>query len=359
MKYFLFVVTSIITFVISFLGIWIIYYHVSLSAVSSKSDPVNFVVEEGNNYYSITNDLLKNNLIKSKYSYRIYLKLHKPSHIKAGVYQLDRNMDVEKIIKTLSGNIKHDLNSVSITFKEGKNMRYIIEQIATNTDNSEEDVKETLKDQEYLKSIIKKYWFIDEEILNGDIYYSLEGYLSPNTYTFRKNISVKEIFNVMLDQMNKELEPYKNDMKKSSYTPHQLITLASIIELEGGTDISDRKGISGVFYNRLKGNWSLGSDVTTYYGAGVDLTERDLTSVELNNENAYNTRVSTMAGKLPVGPICNPSTISIEAALYPTEHDYYYFVSDKTGKTYFTKTDKEHIDKKNELIKARLWYKYE
>ena len=66
MKYFLFVVTSIITFVISFLGIWIIYYHVSLSAVSSKSDPVNFVVEEGNNYYSITNDLLKNNLINPK-----------------------------------------------------------------------------------------------------------------------------------------------------------------------------------------------------------------------------------------------------------------------------------------------------
>ena len=115
----------------------------------------------------------------------------------------------------------------------------------------------------------------------------------------------------------------------------------------------------GVFYNRLKDNWSLGSDVTTYYGAGVDLTERDLTSVELNNANAYNTRVSTMAGKLPVGPICNPSTISIEAALYPTEHDYYYFVSDKTGKTYFTKTDKEHIDKKNELIKAGLWYTYE
>ena len=100
MKYFLFVVTSIITFLISFLGIWIIYYYVSLSPVKSKSEPVNFTVEEGKNYYSIANDLLKNNLIKSKYSYKIYLKLHKPSHIKAGVYQLDRNMNVEKIIKS-------------------------------------------------------------------------------------------------------------------------------------------------------------------------------------------------------------------------------------------------------------------
>lgn len=358
MKYFLFIITSIITFIISFFSIWIIYYHVSLSAVSRKSEPVNFVVEEGNNYYSIANDLLKNGLIKSKYSYKIYLKLHRPSHIKAGVYQLDRNMSVEKIVKTLSGNIKHDLNSVNVTFKEGKNMRYIIEQIVANTDNKEDDVKDVLKDQEYLKELSKKYWFIDDEILNSDIYYSLEGYLSPNTYTFRKDVSVKEIFNIMLDQMDKELKPYKDDMKKSSYTPHQLLTIASIVELEG-TDGSDRKGIAGVFYNRLNANWSLGSDVTAYYGAGVELSERDLTPVELNHQNAYNTRVSSMMGKLPVGPICNPSIESIEAALYPTEHDYYYFVSDKTGKTYFTKTDREHIAKRNELIEAGLWYTYE
>lgn len=43
-----------------------------------------------------------------------------------------------------------------------------------------------------------------------------------------------------------------------------MMTLASIIELEAGK-ADDRKGVAGVFYNRLNSGWSLGSDVTTYY----------------------------------------------------------------------------------------------
>ena len=358
MKRFLFIITSVITFVISFFGIWIIYYHVSLSPVSNKNRNVNFTVKEGSNFYSIADDLASKNLIKSSFSYKIYLKLHKPKKIKAGVYQLNKNMSVPKIIETLSGDIKHDLNSVTITFKEGKDMRYIIDEIVKNTDNSEDDVLNVLKDKEYLNSLVKKYWFISDEILNADIYYSLEGYLSPNTYSFRKNLSVKEIFNVMLDEMDKSLSKYKKSIKDSNYTTHQLLTLASIVELEG-TIGTDRKGIAGVFYNRLNNNWNLGSDVTAYYGAGVSLSERDLTTSELNDSNPYNTRISSMAGKLPAGPICNPSLESIDAVINPTESEYYYFVSDKNGKTYFSKTDKEHIKKRNELIEAGLWYTYD
>lgn len=358
MKRFLFIITSIITFVISFLGIWVIYYHVSLGPVSNKSESINFSVKKGSNFYTITNDLVKKKLIKSSFSYKLYLKLHKPTNIKVGVYRLNKNMGVKKIVKALSGDIKHDLNSVSVTFKEGKDMRYVISEIAKNTDNTEEDVKETLKDKEYLQSIVDKYWFIKEEILNENIYYSLEGYLAPNTYSFRKDTSVKEIFNVMLEEMDKSLSKYKKAITESKYTPHEIITIASIIELEG-TVGTDRKGIAGVIYNRLNNNWSLGSDVTAYYGAGVSLSERDLTTTELNDSNPYNTRISSMSGKLPIGPICNPSIESIEAALNPTEHDYYYFVADKNGKTYFTKTDKEHIAKRNELIEAGLWYTYE
>ena len=110
-----------------------------------------------------------------------------------------------------------------------------------------------MKDKDYLKSLIKKYWFIGEEILNDDIYYSLEGYLAPNTYSFRKNTSVKEIFNAMISEMDQNLSKYKNIINNSKYTPHELLTLASIVELEG-SEGTDRKGIAGVFYNRLPNN---------------------------------------------------------------------------------------------------------
>lgn len=358
MKNFLFITTSIITFVISFLGIWFIYYQLSLRAVSDSSTVVNFSVEEGSNFHSIAEKLKDSGLIRSKFVYRLYIKINKPSSIKAGVYQLNKNMSVAEIVEALSGDFKHDLNSVTITFKEGKNMRYIINQIVSNTDNTEEDILKTLKDEKYLKELIDKYWFITDEILNTDIYYSLEGYLYPNTYTFRKDVTVKEIFNVMIEQMDKNLSSYENDINASPYSSHQILTLASIVELEGVND-SDRSGIAGVFYNRINNNWNLGSDVTTYYGAGIDLNERDLTKEELNDNNPYNTRSSSMISKLPIGPICNPSLASIKAALYPQSHDYYYFVSDKNGKTYFTKTEQEHLSKKNELIEAGLWYTYE
>lgn len=357
MKNFLFITTSIITFVISFFGMWFIYYQLSLRAVSDKSTVVNFSVEQGSNFYSIAEKLEDSGLIRSKFVYRLYIKIHKPSSIKAGVYQLNKNMSVAQIVESLSGNFKHDINSVTITFKEGKNMRYIVDQIVSNTNNTEEDILKTLKDEEYIKGLIDKYWFITDEILNTDIYYSLEGYLYPNTYTFRKDVSVKEIFNVMIEQMAKSLSSYENDINASPYSLHQILTLASIIELEGVNSL-DRGGIAGVFYNRINNNWNLGSDVTTYYGAGIDLNERDLTKEELNDNNPYNTRSSSMISKLPVGPICNPSLESIKAALYPQSHDYYYFVSDKNGKTYFTKTEQEHLSKKNELIEAGLWYTY-
>ncbi len=357
MKKTLFIITSIITFVISFFGIWLVYYHISLESVSKNNIAVNFAVEEGENFYSIADKLKNENLIRSKFVYKLYIKFNQPSKIKAGVYQLNKNMTVKDIVKNLSGNIKHDINSVTITFKEGKNMDYVINQIVSNTKNTKEDIINTLNDKEYLNQLISKYWFITEDILNSNLYYSLEGYLYPNTYTFKNDVTVKEIFNVMIDQMDINISKYKKNIENSSFNPSQIITLASIIELEG-INSSDRSGISGVFYNRLKRNWSLGSDVTAYYGARVELNKRNLTTAELNDDNPYNTRISSMMGKLPVGPICNPSIDSIKAALNPEQHDYYYFVSDKNGKTYFTKTDIEHSAKINELKKAGLWYTY-
>ena len=65
-----------------------------------------------------------------------------------------------------------------------------------------------------------------------------------------------------------------------------------------------------------------------------------------------------MAGKLPVGPICNPSIDSIEAVLNPTKHNYYYFVADKNKKTYFSKTSSEHTATIAKLKKDNLWYTY-
>ena len=112
-------------------------------------------------------------------------------------------------------------------------------------------------------------------------------------------------------------------------------------------------------YNRLAQNMSLGSDVTTYYAIRVDIGDRDLYEKEINTYNAYNTRGPNMNGKLPVGPIAAPSEQSINAALNPYDESYLYFVSDKNGEMYFTKTYEEHQQMVDTLKKKGLWYEYD
>ena len=130
---------------------------------------------------------------------------------------------------------------------------------------------------------------------------------------------------------------------------HYYITMASIVELEG-TNTLNRKMIVGVFKNRLASGYNLGSDVTTYYGLQANMNE-DLASSDFTKENAYNTRTNSMVGKMPVGPICSVSLSSVEASINPTDNDYLFFVADKHGKIYYSRTNAEH-DKKVQEIKA-------
>jgi UPF0755 protein len=135
------------------------------------------------------------------------------------------------------------------------------------------------------------------------------------------------------------------------------LSLASVVELEGNTD-TERAGIAGVFFNRLNSKMSLGSDVTTYYAFHLNMAESDLTTKQLQTYNAYNTRGPNMEGKLPVGPICNPGEVSINAVLNPTNTDCYYFVSDKDGNAYFSKTYAEHQKIIQELKDNDMWFTY-
>ena len=333
----------------------IIWYKSSLKAVSKESTKTKVTIEIGSSNEKIANVLNDANLLRSKLAFKLYVKLNKVDGFQAGDYELDQNMTVLEIIEALKTGIVMK-EQVKITFVEGKNMRWIASTIAKNTDNSEQDVYSLLQDSSYIDSLISKYSFLTEEIKNNDIYYPLEGYLFPDTYFFDgKDVTVKEIFETMLDKMEEVLSSY--DLSKSKYTIHELITLASIVELEG-TSASSRKDVASVLYNRISSNMSLGSDVTTYYAYKIEIGERDLKTSELYTYNPYNTRGPEMFGKLPVGPICSPSKSSIEAAINPNKTNYLYFVADKNGKVYFASTLSEHEKIVNNLKTEGLWYEY-
>lgn len=312
-------------------------------------------ITNGASYLTIAQLLKENKLIRSTFGYKIYIKVHKPKPIDACSYYLSENMGVKKIVKILSTSCKGDPSAIKITFKEGINIRQMAKLIASKTNNSEDSVYELLKDNEYLDELIEKYWFLTNEIKNEDIFYPLEGYLFPNTYEFaNKDVEIKTIFEKMLKETDKQLKPFKETIENSEFSLHEFLTLVSIVELES-SDCNDRAGIAQVFYNRLRDNWSLGSDVTTYYGLKKEMSEHNLTIKELNEYNAYNTRCVKMK-TLPIGPICNSGINAILATLNPKEHNYYYFAADKNGKTYFTVTEKEHNQVIKELKEEKLWF---
>ncbi len=356
------IIALIILFFIILIGIFgvITFYNSSLKAVmADDSNEVIVEIKNGSTATDIAEVLKEKNLIKNTFAFKIYTKLNKINGMQAGTYKLNQNMDVMQIVENLQKGTDYYPDEINITFLEGKNMRWIAKTISENTSNTEDDVFEKLEDENYIKSLIEKYWFLSDTILDKNIYYPLEGYLFPDTYTFsNSNVTVEQIFSAMLDQMNDKLEGYKQSIESNGYNVHKLLTVASVVELEAA-NVEDRSGVASVVYNRIRNNMSLGSDVTTYYAIKVDMSERDLYQSELNKYNPYNTRGPNMEGKLPIGPISTVSEESIEAALNPDDTDYLYFVADKNGKIYFGKTVEEHNRNIQTLQSQGLWYSYE
>ncbi len=301
----------------------------------------------------IAEQLKKADLIRSTTFFKIYLKLFNVKDLKAGKYELTKNMSLKEIVDKLKEGNHFSEDEISITFREGITMRDVAKVIASNTNNTEEDVMKLVSDTDYLKGLIKDYWFITDAILDSKIYYSLEGYLYPETYRFmNKDVTVKEIFEKLLKQMDTVLTPYKEEIEKNKYNVHEILTLASIVEKEVKNKEDYRSKVASVFINRLDKGMSLGSDVTTRYSLKIDDAKQVLKKSEYAAENAYNTRSSSMAGKLPAGPISTISESSIKAVLNHAETDYIYFIANiQTGETFFYNNAREFEAKKAELSK--------
>lgn len=335
-----------------------LWYKSAIKPVQSNSEKVEIEIAQGSGISKIAEQLESSGIIKSADAFKIYCKVNNRTAMQAGKYNIDKNMSVEEIINQFeNGNIIDE--TVTITFPEGKNMRDVVSIIAEKTNNTEEKIYEVLDDEEYLNELIDKYWFMTDDIEDKDIYYSLEGYLYPDTYIFENaDVDAKVIFGKMLDKMETVLDNYKDEIENSKYSAHEVLSLASVVELEARNE-EDRAGVAAVFINRLNKKMGLQSDVTTYYALKLNMDERDLTSKELETKNPYNTRSSSMAGKIPVGPICMMSESSIKAVLEHEDTKNLFFVADKNGKVYFSETNAEHENTIKELKEQGLWYTYD
>lgn len=287
-------------------------------------------IPSGSSVSSIADILSENKLIKNELVFKAVVKLgNKAPKIKAGKYLLNQTYSNNDILNLLvSGKTYND--GIKITIPEGSTSKEITDMLI----NAKLGNKET-----YEKLINNPSEFYDKfEFLNEDDIISLEGFLYPNTYYFDEESSEKEILSSMLSHFSKEYtDKLKKKQQEMKLTLQEVVNLASIIEKEAVLD-KDRPTIASVFYNRLKIDMALQSDATIQYI--FDERKKIVTYKDLEINSPYNTYKNV---GLPPTPVANPGIKSIEAALYPDDTEYYYFVAKMDGGNNYSETYEKHL----------------
>lgn len=311
-------------------GIGNIYYRSASKAVDPKSNKEIIVeIPEGSRAKDISNILREEKLIKNKRVFVSNVKNSKNAEkVKAGKYKFSQNMNNKMIIdKLIAGKIYQD--GIKVTFPEGSVSTDVVDKLVKNGIGKREVYVKLFRSP---KEFSKKYSFLSNSKIT-----TLEGFLYPETYFFKKGITEKEVFEKMLAEFekkyNKEVKPI---IEKNKFDFYDTIIMASIVEKESVND-EDRDIIAGIFYNRLDKNMKLQSDAVLQYG----LPERKSRVLykDLKVETPYNLYLN--AG-LPPTPVANPGIKSLIAAARPKDTDYLYFVTGTDGKNYYSKTFEEH-----------------
>ncbi len=156
---------------------------------------------------------------------------------------------------------------------------------------------------------------------------NLEGYLFPSTYRITRRTSADQLVQLMISEFRKEWKKIAAAAEPDR-SLHEIVTLASLVEKETAVP-AERPVVASVYMNRLRTGMKLDCDPTTIYAALLEDRYRGtIYRSDLASNNAYNTYQHT---GLPPGPIANPGSASLKAAVTPAETDYLYFVAKADG----------------------------
>lgn len=294
-----------------------------------NDEPVEFVVQRGDTLNSVAERLYDEGVIRSRLWFR-YNGQDVASRIRPGTYTIDSGTTINDLYEIIQ--VGEQEAQVSVTFPEG----FILYQFAQKIEEAGLGTRD-----EFIEATEDVYRERYADRFENDLlYYSLEGYLFPETYNFSTKGTVTQIVERLVDTGENLWTPEMEAKREAlGMTRHEIMTLASLIEREAYND-EERGTISGVIFNRIAVGMPLQIDATVIYGIGEG--KEHMTRVlyqDLESDNPFNTyRIQG----IPPGPIASPGRNSIEAALNPEEHSYYYYVMGANGHV-FAETYNEHL----------------
>ena len=317
---------------------------------SVDNRPVRFVVEPGTPARAIGKQLLEAGLISDDLLFEAYVRVNGlANQLEAGTFILNPAMTMVEIVEILQ---HAEASSVTITIPEG----WRIEQQAEYLKEAEIFDDPAVADAYLTQALTgdltgldpSRYPFLQERPAGS----SLEGYLFPETYEIPAvGATPADVLSRQLDVFAQRVIPlYERAVASGTTTMdlHTVLTVASIVEREAVIP-EERPDIARVYLNRLAQGIRLEADPTVQYAMGYqeDTGQWWKTPVFLEEYSSvispYNTYLND---GLPPGPIASPGLSSIEAVLFPGDHDYLYFVAtpDGTGAHIFASTFEEHAE---------------
>src|SRR3989344_5820845 len=253
-----------------------------------------FIIEQGEGVSVIAKRLKQAGYIESEFWFKTYIVLKGlQTKLLAGTYALEQGWSLGKIANVLStGPLS---NERVITTIEGWEISDINDYLVTQSAvKGSEFLDIVFADSGIPQSLRQVFPVLADAPANA----SLEGYLFPNTYRIFKDATAKDIVNRMIGEFDVVMTgDMRADIASQEKTIFEIVTMASLLERDVRTP-EDKKNDSP--YNTYK-----------YRG-------------------------------LPPGPISNPGIDSLEAAVYPTKNEYWYFLSASDGTTIFSKNFEEH-----------------
>lgn len=299
-----------------------------------------FIVNPGENAKSIAFRLNEEKILTDPYPFLAYLFItNNYKDLKIGQYLIDSKMTGKQIAEIL---INGKTQEIKLTIIEGWDLTEISQYLQSQGFGSKNyfysiagtPAKINPPSETFSASYADKFVFLKDKPNNA----SLEGYIFPDTYYVKTGEKIENIiYKALINFDNKLTDKMRADIVSQNKSIYEIITMASIIEKEVKT-LEDKKIVSGILWNRLEIGQPLQADATVLYALQMQSAEK-VYKKYTEIDSPYNTY---KYNGLPFGPISSPGIDSIIAAIYPTETNYWYYLSKPDGTTVFSKNLTEH-----------------
>ncbi len=326
----------VISLVLVFLVILVSWFFIIVYSSNQVTVTKTFIITEGQGVNQISQSLDDAGLINNKFVFETWLWFKRSEDkIIAGVYNIPPGVSIRQLSNILI--IGPGDSQSSVTLLEGWTRRLMADYLA----------KHGFSAEIFMDLSAHKYDWDDiyDFLADAPRTASLEGYIFPDTYFVDQATTEEDLIAKTLNNFNRRLNSdLRQEIIRQDRSIFEVVTLASIIEREVPS-YADKQMIADIFLKRLAAGIGLQSDATINYITGKGLAQP--TQADLDIDSPYNTYKYR---GLPPGPIANPGIESIEAVLYPTANDYYYFLTTKDGEVIYSRTYQEHLDNKAKYL---------